>query len=292
MKPKNKRMRRTTFTILFLSLFILGTILIFTTPNCVKSTYGLKTTTQDGVTIYFNVFEPRTSTGGKKKAIILGHGGMATKEFMKGYAIEFATAGFVAVAHDFRGHGQSMGELEREKLIYDVEAIKQYLEDRGDIDMQNLSILGYSMGGGPAWELVKQNTSVKCLIGIGTGMPSSLTDAVLSSNVSHPLNVLMIVARFDQAVTVSELKAGMGLRLTISPEDIDVNKIYGSFKENNASMIFLDDNSDHLLTAWDEDFIRTARNWLISTHPDVRAADENLYVNARFIFLIMQVVGG
>ena len=75
-----------------------------------------------------------------KKAIILGHGIMSNKEMLKGYAIEFAAAGFVAVPFDFRGHGQSTGELDRDLLTNDINAIVSYLNSRPDI---NTSALGY-----------------------------------------------------------------------------------------------------------------------------------------------------
>ncbi|MHA1257797.1 MAG: alpha/beta hydrolase, partial [Promethearchaeota archaeon] len=129
MDKKNK-----FFIILFLSMFLVGTFLIFTTPSSIKVRYGLTTLTKDGETISFNVFEPDNDNK-NKKAIIIGHGIMANKEFMKGYAIELAAAGFVAVPFDFRGHGQSSGELNRNLLINDVKAIKAYLASRGDIDM-------------------------------------------------------------------------------------------------------------------------------------------------------------
>ena len=120
MDKKNK-----FFIILFLSMFLMGTLLIFTTPSSIKVRYGLTTETKDGVTISFNVFEPDNADK-NKKAVIIGHGIMANKEFMKGYAIELAAAGFVAVPFDFRGHGQSSGELNRNLLINDVKAIKAY----------------------------------------------------------------------------------------------------------------------------------------------------------------------
>ncbi|MFX0008658.1 MAG: alpha/beta hydrolase, partial [Candidatus Hermodarchaeota archaeon] len=91
---------------IFLAIFITGTVFIFTVPISVKATYNKSIRTTDGVTISFNVFEP-VSGGLSKPAIIIGHGFMANKEMLKGYALELAAAGFVAVPFDFRGHGQS-----------------------------------------------------------------------------------------------------------------------------------------------------------------------------------------
>ncbi|MFX0057916.1 MAG: alpha/beta fold hydrolase [Candidatus Hodarchaeota archaeon] len=285
---------------IFFSVFIIGTVLIFTVPFSVKSTYGLRTQTTDGVTISFNVFEPQETLyqkfngNNKKKAVIIGHGYMANKEILKGYAIELAAAGFVAVAFDFRGHGQSLGQLSRGELINDVKAIKAYLDSRADVDINNLSYIGYSMGGGPGNQIISEDTDFKCFIGIGTGLPTEdyHPEYAVKASSNRSLNVLMIQARFDEAITLSRLKDGMALRLNMTPDDIDVNKLYGSFQDANASMIFLDDNTNHLLLAWDQDFIREARNWVISTFPDVRQPDENFYVNIRLIILIFQLIGG
>ncbi|MFW9992209.1 MAG: alpha/beta hydrolase [Candidatus Odinarchaeota archaeon] len=288
----------------FLLLFIFSTVLIFITPASVKITYGLTVQSEDGVTVSFNVFEPRPdlydafNSGTQKKAIIIGHGFMANKEIMKGYALELAAAGFVAVPFDFRGHGQSTGtlgeNLMNRNLINDVRAIQAYLEDRGDIDMDNLGYIGYSMGGGPGNQIVSEDTAFKCFIGIGTGLPTEdyRPEYVVNASSGRTLNVLMIQARFDEAVTLARVKEGMAFRLNVKPEDIDTNKLYGSFEDGNASMIFLDDNTNHLLLAWDQDFIREARNWVISTFPEVRNPDENFYVNTRFIIVALQITGG
>jgi len=139
----------------FVSLFIIGTVLISIIPTSVKSSCGF-VKTSDGEIIAYNVYEPRYSEETQKKAVIIGHGYMANKEFMKGYAVELAAAGFVAVPFDFRGHGQSTGELNRGSLTTDVEAIISYLSGRGDIDMNNLSYIGYSMGGGPGNIIVNE----------------------------------------------------------------------------------------------------------------------------------------
>ncbi|MCP4762522.1 MAG: hypothetical protein GY870_12140, partial [archaeon] len=164
---------------------------------------------------------------------------------------------------------------------------------RDDIDIDNLGYIGYSMGGRPGYRIVHNYTQFKCFIGVGTRLALTEDDDVLYANATRDLNVLMVVARFDEgSSTLENIKIGMGLRLQKDPDEIDVGKVYGSFKDNNASKIFLDDNSDHLLVGWDQDYIRQARDWVINTFPDVRAPDENFYVNNRLMILIFQLIGG
>ena len=284
MNTLNLSKKRIALICVFLAIFTIGTVFIFITPLSVKSTYGLSTETSDGVTISFNVFEP-SSGGLNKPAIIIGHGVMVNKEMMKGYALELAAAGFVVVPFDFRGHGQST-MVEPDNKTKDIIAIKEELSLRGDIDMNALGYIGYSMGGLGQY-LIQYDLSFKCFIGIGTGLNSSLRTGTMAD----PLNVLMIQALFDEAVKLPYLKSSLATRVGIDVSDVDTNKLYGSFHQGNASMIYLDDNSNHLTLAWDEDFIREARDWAINSF-DLDVIDETFYVNIRGLILLFQVIGG
>ncbi|MFX0058122.1 MAG: alpha/beta hydrolase, partial [Candidatus Heimdallarchaeota archaeon] len=159
-------------TCIFFSIFIIGTVFIFITPFNVKSTYGLTAITDDDVRISFDVFEPRND-GNNKKAVIIGHGVMGNKELMKGYAIELAAAGFIAIPFDFRGHGLSTGGRGTGDLVDDIIAIKEYLNSRGDVDINNLGYIGLSMGG-VGQELIDIDTDFKCFIGTATWLSSEL----------------------------------------------------------------------------------------------------------------------
>jgi len=280
----NLSKKRVVLISIFLAIFTVGTVFIFITPLSVKSTYGKFTQTSDGVTISFNVFEP-SSGGLNKPAIIIGHGSMVNKEMLKGYALELAAAGFIAVPFDFRGHGQS-SMVEPDNKTKDIIAIKEYLNTRGDVDMNSLGYIGYSMGG-LGQSLIEEDLAFKCFIGIGTWLYPTLR----AGDSTNPLNVLMIQALFDEAVELSELKISLATRVSIPVSSVDSNKLYGSFQEGNASMIYLDDNSNHLTVAWDADFIREARDWAINSF-DLDVVDETFYVNVRGLILLLQVIGG
>lgn len=287
MNRLNLTRKKIIFICLFLAIFTIGTILIFITPTGVKSTYGLTVRTTDGVTIAFNVFEPKRE-GMNKKAIILGHGVMSNKEMLKGFAIELATAGFIAIPFDFRGHGQSTGELDRGSLKNDIYAIIYYLNSRPDVDSTALGYFGFSMGGFPGIQIVNESTNFKCFIGGGTRLPKN----VRKGNSTAPLNILMILGRYDELITPEDLKVGLSDYTGIPSADLDVNKLYGSFQDGNAAMIYLDDNSNHVLGDWDPDFIRETRNFVMNTFPDVKPIDENFYANTRLLILFLQLIGG
>ncbi|MFX0177959.1 MAG: alpha/beta hydrolase [Candidatus Hodarchaeota archaeon] len=273
-------------TCIFFAIFIIGTVFIFITPFNVKSTYGLTAITDDGVRISFNVFEPRNG-GNNKKAVIIGHGVMGNKELMKGYAIELAAAGFVAIPFDFRGHGLSTGDLSSGDIVDDIIAIKDYLNSRGDIDINNLGYIGLSMGGA-GQQLINIDTDFKCFIGTATWLDNNLR----RGNSTNPLNVLIIQGIFDELLDVSSLKESIANRTELLSENVNVNKLYGSFENGNATKLYLDDNANHLFSYWDTDFIREAKNWVINTFPDVIQFNENFYAHIRLIILIIQIFGG
>ena len=102
----------------------------------------------------------------------------------------------------------------------------------------------------------------------------------------------MILARFDQAFPLGELKEQFGDYIGKNNKDVVVNRLYGSFQEGNAAKIFLDDNSDHLTTAWDQDFLREARDWVMNTFDEVDPVDQTFYANYRFLILLLQLMGG
>ena len=280
----NLSKKRSILIIVFLSIYVIGTIFIFTVPFSVKSTYGLSTKTDDGVTIAFNVFEPKAG-GTNKPAFIIGHGVMVNKEMLKDYALELAAAGFIAVPFDFRGHGQS-GSGGTDNMTKDIVAIREYLRSRGDVDMNSLGYLGYSMGG-LGQNLVEVDTSFKCFIGVGTSLYSNLRNGTIA----NPLDVLMIQAMFDEAIQLQTLKNSLSVRIGLPNSSIYANKMYGCFNQGNASMIYLDDDSNHLKVAWDYNFIRQARDWAINSF-NINVVDNNFYVNIRGIILLIQVIGG
>jgi len=142
--------------------------------------------------------------------------------------------------------------------------------------------------GGVGLSVVNESTNFKCFIGAGTWLPTNLR----KGNSTAPLNILMLLGRYDEIITPEDLKVGLSDYTGIPAAYLDVNKLYGSFQDGNASMIYLDDLCNHALGNWDPDFIREARSFVASTFPDVRPIDENFVTNTRLFILCLQLFGG
>lgn len=89
--------------------------------------------------------------GSGRRGLVLAHGGRFTKESWAPQAHQFAAAGFLTVAIDFRGFGQSQGPGESDMytapLHLDVLAAVRYLHGKG---IRSVSIVGGSFGGDAA----------------------------------------------------------------------------------------------------------------------------------------------
>jgi alpha-beta hydrolase superfamily lysophospholipase len=97
--------------------------------------------TEDGGVAYADNY------GKGERAVVLAHGGRFDKQSWKKQALELETAGFRALAIDFRGRGQSRGPQSKsgdDGVEYDVLAAVRYLHSRG---AETVSVIGASFGG-------------------------------------------------------------------------------------------------------------------------------------------------
>ena len=101
--------------------------------------------TQDGGLIYADLY------GKGDRGVVLAHGGRFNKKSWEKQARALETAGFLVLAIDFRGYGQSRGPGQADPLsaplVFDVLAAVRYLHKAG---AKTVSVVGGSMGGGAA----------------------------------------------------------------------------------------------------------------------------------------------
>lgn len=80
-----------------------------------------------------------------RAAIVLLHGFAANRYILAPYAKAFAESGYLVVAYDARGHGESGGTLDAREMVNDVGTIVERLHSEHDIS--SVGLLGLSMGG-------------------------------------------------------------------------------------------------------------------------------------------------
>jgi dienelactone hydrolase len=256
------------------SLFAIGSQGFYLVASDVKVTLNEFTTTTDGVDICFDVFEPRYNTS-VKSAVILGHGVVVNKEFMRLIAMDLANHNFVAVALDFRGHGKSGGDFNTlsgegdgggefggpsmsfSSLTNDILAIKYYLGNRSDVDIHNIGYIGYSMGGGAGFKLLSTDNDFKAMVGLAP-VPD-----YENTNTTNPRNLLLIVGKYDEAINLEMLMKVMENKTGLPESSINLFQQYGSFNDGTAAKLYIDDNSDHLTAPYDIDFVREIRTWML-----------------------------
>ncbi len=88
-----------------------------------------------------------------------------------------ATAGYGILTYDLRGHGQSGGELRTRgwQDMSDLESAIDYLQTRGDVDMERVGLFGFSVGAQIGLATAVHNPTLKAIMADGAG-PANLTD--------------------------------------------------------------------------------------------------------------------
>ncbi len=142
--------------------------------------------TDDGGLIFADLY----GQGGR--GVVLAHGGRFNKESWENQARQLATSGFLVLAFDFRGYGQSRGPGQAQPmnapLHLDVLAAVRYLHSKG---AKTVSVVGGSMGGSAAGDasIASEPGMIHRLVLLGAA-PNGPAEKLKSP-------VLFIVARND-----------------------------------------------------------------------------------------------
>jgi len=104
--------------------------------------------------------------------VILCHGMAGRKEDEEPLALMLRDEGFACLSFDFRGHGQSEGQLDP-NAPNDITAAVKYLESRVEIDPNRLAIRGFSMGGFFALYVAARLQQLKAIVSVAPGTESA-----------------------------------------------------------------------------------------------------------------------
>ncbi len=259
---------------LVVGLTAVGIIGLHTVPSVLITTY--QTETPDNVTIYYTVYQPVHAE--KAPVVVIGHGIMVNKEMMTCFAVELAARGYVVANIDWRGHGKSTGFLTRDELYTDLEAVIADIPLHTKADMSNIALLGYSMGGFPTYQYAVDHATVKAWVGVGSSADGDISSTTI------PKNVLMVIAKYDEAFSPEEAKISM-VSLTGAPlNTIEFEKVYGDINNGTARKIHVVPRADHLTTPWNADVVLSAASWIDKTF-DNPTSTTAVYPRVFFLFI-------
>jgi uncharacterized protein len=186
----------------------------------------------ENIKISGTIYSPVLNFGDKLPGMVLCQGFAGTKEMLlPAYAEEFAKNGYIVLTFDYRGFGESDGEVGRlvPKLqCEDIQNAITFLSTFDSVDANRIGLWGTSYGGANAIVVASSDKRVKCLsvqLTFGDG------ERCITSNMSTE-----DVAKLKETLArLYEKKTATGKEMMVP-----VSKIL----TDEQSKIFLQENSD------------------------------------------------
>ncbi len=132
--------------------------------------------TSDNLRIHAILCQPEQQ--GSYPAVVLNHPGYDEAKTLTGLCSGFAQLGFIAIASDYRGTGQSEGKHEFAKgEVNDVLNALAYVKGLPNVDKLNIFMFGMSHGGGITYLACERTTDIKAAV-VMSGFSNAATIAV------------------------------------------------------------------------------------------------------------------
>ncbi len=93
-----------------------------------------------------------------KGLVVFSHGAAGSMGHHLGFVTWFAKAGYKVFMYDYRGFGQSGGEVDRQGMVNDAKAAFAYVRKQPDLAAIPLISYGHSMGGAKSVAAVAEET--------------------------------------------------------------------------------------------------------------------------------------
>ena len=140
--------------------------------------------------------------------VIVCHGAGSWKKDLEELCQCLAEAGYVALAMDMSGHGESEGPrwyLDMPQWRRDISAAVEFIERHPDIDGARIAVWGFSSGGTAMYEAALKDSRIKVLIGL---------DATISSH-GIPWGARLFLGSLHLLGRLKKTLTGQDLRLDI-----------------------------------------------------------------------------
>ncbi len=129
----------------------------------------IKTTTDENIKLSIRIHRGSDKSAPvPRPTILLCHGFCCIQDvLLPGFVRHFVDAGYIAVTFDYRGYGDSEGEIGRivpEEQIDDIITVFDWCKIQPDIDPRRIALWGTSLGGCHVVEVAARRAEVKCII--------------------------------------------------------------------------------------------------------------------------------
>ncbi|MEM7347691.1 MAG: alpha/beta fold hydrolase [Chloroflexota bacterium] len=124
-------------------------------------------TAEDGIALKATYY-PQLS--GPAPALLLLHMLNSNKEAWSGFALKAQEAGYVVLALDLRGHGESGGGQDFPAMSLDVDAALAWLTGRSEVDGERIGMAGGSLGANIALRSAANRPEVKSVVLLSPGL--------------------------------------------------------------------------------------------------------------------------
>ncbi len=137
--------------------------------------------------------EYRKDDGKRKRLVIAQHGYGARKEGMRDFAVKLAAAGYFVVTPDAVGHGERDEPGARgipeivETAVAEYDALITAYRGREDVDAENFSIVGRSLGGSIAYRYALR----------GRYKPQAIAPTITSPDFRDLVNYQLGLSRYE-----------------------------------------------------------------------------------------------
>ncbi|MFB0503464.1 MAG: alpha/beta hydrolase, partial [Candidatus Bathyarchaeia archaeon] len=196
-------------------------------------------------------------------AIVLVHGISGSKQMVSGIALELGRHGFVALAVDLVGHGNSEGVFRDSNVdpTLGTLASVQYLESQPFTEA-SIGLVGHSLGAGAIRATAAAHGNIAASVFIGGGFGSMAADPAYGTlNSTNPRNLLVAIGEYDVLFDMGQL--GKELSDAFGTQEITSGRLYGNFSTQTARKL-ITPATMHLFEPFDPSVVSEIVLWMIN----------------------------
>ncbi|MDQ1279721.1 MAG: Alpha/beta fold hydrolase [Thermoproteota archaeon] len=231
------------------------------------------------------LYRPRLVLGGVSlPAVILVHGISSNKETMSDIALELARNGFVALAIDLKGHGNSegvFGSTDNDPTLGALAAVN-YIESQTYVNRFLIGLVGHSLGAGIVRATARAHENISSVVLIAGGVGEMATGSVYGDlNSTFPKNLLFVIGMEDVLFNLGQLQKDLAPVFGANGEVV-AGRLYGSFSSQTARKL-ITPSTTHLFEPANPTIVNEVTSWIRSSLKNGED-DPNFFLNRELVY--------